>query len=63
MAERKFVDQVCQVMIWFVLKATPIAIDTLLKISDGLLSFGLFKAFITDEEIGAAGLVIVLFHH
>lgn len=63
MAEGKFVDQMREVMIGLALVAIPIAVDAFFEIPDGLFGLGLFQAFVTDEQVGAAGLVIVFFHH
>lgn len=52
-----------EVMIGFTLVAIPIAIDAFFEIPDGLLGLRLFETFVTDEQVGATSLVIVLFHH
>lgn len=63
MAEGKFVDQMGEVVIGLTLVAIPIAVDTFFEIPDGLLGLCLFQTFVTDEQVGAAGLVIIFFHH
>jgi hypothetical protein len=63
MAECKFVDEMGKVVIGLTLVAIPIAVDTFFEIPDGLFGLCLFQTFVTDEQVGAAGLVIVLFHH